>query len=121
MCVANSQIQVVSRKNTKEGLKSKLTVKKKEPEWAKPPYVRDLPHRKCNGKAETFKIVKTGKRVQLKCNHATRVIRIVLGSILMMLLRVMSELTCHLPENLPAACYQHCSTCMLISSSSLQI
>lgn len=80
--------------------------------------MRDL-HTKCNGNTETFKTVKTGKRVQLKCNHATKVVRIVLGSILVMLLRVMSEFTGHLPENLPAARYQHCSAPTFIFFSSL--
>lgn len=121
MCIASSQIQVVSGKNRKEGLKNKLSVKKKWSKWAKPTYVRDLPHRKFNGNTETFKIVKTGKRVQLKCNHATRVVRIALGSTLMMLLRVMSDLTGHLPENLPAACRQHHSAHTLVFSSSLQV
>lgn len=88
--------------------------KKNQPKLAQPIHVRDLPCRKCNGNTETFKIVKTGKRVQFKCNHATSVVQIILGSILMMLLRIMSELTGHYPENLPAVQYQHHSTCTLV-------
>lgn len=43
----------MSGKDRKEGLKSKLTLKKKQPKWAKPAYVRDL-HRECNSNTETF-------------------------------------------------------------------
>lgn len=59
---ANSQIQIVSVKNIKEGLKTKTDYEKKQPKWAKPAYVRDLPHRKYSGNTEIFKIVKTGKK-----------------------------------------------------------
>lgn len=62
MCIANSHIQVLSGKNRKEGLKTKVDHEKQQPKWAKPAYVRDLSHRKYNGNTEIFKIVKTGKK-----------------------------------------------------------